>query len=121
KGRTSDSTGTQINMQPTWQPGDWAIYRKSKRSVNPGPRAVAVVGTDKGDTYAYLVDKFWVVEDVLEDGRVCLVTARGKRHIIASSDPNLRRASWFKKLWYASRFRAAEESLEPNQAAGVLA
>ena len=81
-------------MNEQWKPGDWAVYRKSKQSRSPGPRAAKVVATPKGETYAYVVDKFWVVENVLPDNRLELRTARGKTHLINADDPSLRKPSW---------------------------
>lgn len=95
-----------------WSPGDWAIYRKSKRSVSPGRRAENVVASPKGETYTYLVDKFWVVEAVLPGERLRLRTARGKTHVIGLDDPCLRRPSWLQKLFYRDRFRAVEQRLQ---------
>ncbi|MEM1070348.1 MAG: hypothetical protein AAGI63_15705 [Planctomycetota bacterium] len=91
-----------------WSPGDWAVYRKSKRSTTPGPRAANVVATEKGETYTYVVDKFWVVESVLPDDQVQLRTKRGKTHVISLEDPNLRRPSWIQRLLWRDRFREAE-------------
>jgi hypothetical protein len=84
--------------------GDWVVYRKSKYGAHPGPRAQDVRPASKGDRYSYIVDKFWVVEKILEDGQVLVRTRRGKRHQIASSDPDLRPANWFQRLLYRRRF-----------------
>src|SRR6056297_3463912 len=35
-----------------WTEGDWAVYRKSKRSTHPGRRACEVKANQKGETYA---------------------------------------------------------------------
>ena len=94
-------------MQMQWSPGDWAIYRKSKRSTSPGPRAANVVASAKGESYTYVVDKFWVVENTLPGGRVLLRTATGKTNIIDSTDPGLRRPSLVQRLMWRQRFREA--------------
>ncbi|MEP5993360.1 MAG: hypothetical protein ABJ301_29250, partial [Rhodopirellula bahusiensis] len=52
------------NSECTWKRGDWAIYRKSKRSKVPGPRASSVKPNLKGETYNYVVQKFWMVDEV---------------------------------------------------------
>lgn len=99
---------TQLSTTP-WQEGQWAIYRKSKRSTSPGPRASDVQGASKGDTYNYVVDKFWVVEDVESDeGCVRLRTATGKRHRIPVDDPNLRHPTWLQRLVWRNRWQRAE-------------
>ncbi len=99
-------------MHEHWSPGDWAVYRKSKRSSSPGPRAANVVATPKGETYAYVVDKFWIVENVLSDSQVELRTARGKKHVINTDDPNLRKPTWLQRLLWRNRFRVLEKSSE---------
>ena len=87
--------------------GDWVVYRKSKRSTSPGPRASHVVGSPKGESYTYTVDKFWVVEKVMPDGKLQMRTSKGKLNIIDRNDPNLKRASLFQRLFWKARFRAA--------------
>jgi len=97
-------------MKDNWKRGDWAVYRKSKQGANPGRRAAQVIASSKGETYRYVVDKFWVVDDVLSDGRLRLVTARGKVHTIDVDDPNLRRPGIFQRLLWRDRFVQVEQS-----------
>lgn len=59
--------------------------------------------------YDYTVDKFWVVRNVLADGRLELITRRRKTHVISQNDPNLRRARWWERWFFRSRFRAVEQ------------
>lgn len=99
-----------MNSRNHWNPGDWAVYRKSKRSTSPGPRAANIVAAEKGESYTYVVDKFWVVESILPDNQIRVRTARGKMHVIALDDPNLRRPSWLQRLIWRDRFREAEAS-----------
>ncbi len=101
-------------MQANWNTGDWAVYRKSKNGPNPGRRAARVTASSKGETYGYVVDKFWVVEDVLSDGRLRLRTAKGKRHLISPDDPNLRRPGVLQRLFWGDRFRQVEASLSTS-------
>jgi len=96
-------------MESDWSPGDWAVYRKSKVSKSPGPRATRVVPARKGDLYTYLVDKFWVVEELLPEDRVRLKTARGKTHVVSVDDPCLRRPSLVQRWLWRSRFRRVEQ------------
>lgn len=93
-----------------WKKGDWAVYRKSKRGVNPGRRAEQIMASPKGEMYGYVVDKFWVVDEVLADGKVRLVTARGKSHTIDAEDPNLRHPGLIRKLLWRQRFVQVEAS-----------
>jgi hypothetical protein len=80
------------------------VYRLTKSSIKPGPRAQRVDPAPRGDSYSYLVEKYWVVRDVLPDGRLLLATRRGKEHTIDSDDPNLRHARWWERIVYRSRF-----------------
>ncbi len=86
------------------------IYHKQKSSPSPGPRAEEVVPAPHGEDYTYTVQKYWVVQEVLEDGRLRLTTRRGKQHVVAPDDVRLRRARWWERWLLASRFRAVEEN-----------
>jgi hypothetical protein len=97
-----------------FQSGDRVVYRKTKASVSPGPRAQNVSPSEHGDQYTYTVDKFWIVQQVLEDGALRLITRRGKEHIVQPTDPNLHRASWWERLWFRKRFDAIFETEEPG-------
>jgi hypothetical protein len=98
-------------MRANWKPGDWAVYRKSKQSPIPGRRAANVVANPKGETYTYVVDKFWVVEKVLPGDLLLLRTAGGKAHRINPDDPNLRRPSLLQRLLWRDRFHQVEQLL----------
>lgn len=78
--------------------GQTVVYSKQKHSTSPGKRAEGVSPAEKGDTYSYLVDKYWVVAEILPDDQLRLTTRRGKEHIISMHDPNLRHLSWLEKL-----------------------
>jgi hypothetical protein len=86
--------------------GDWVVYRKQKTSRSPGPRARETRAARKGDFYNYVVDKYWVVGNVLDGGQVELRTRRGKQHVVPSNDPRLRKAHWWERLMHAARFRS---------------
>lgn len=94
------------------QPGDWVVYRKTKHSTCPGPRATEISPSRGGDTYSYIVDKYWVVTAV-GDGSVRVRTRRGKEHEVEAGDPNLHRASWWERLRFRSRFLAIESDNAP--------
>lgn len=96
-------------MRCDFHAGDWVVYRKTKFSTHPGPRAQNVNPAQRGDLYAYTVDKFWVVVDVLSNGQLILQTRRGKEHIIRADDPNLHRARWWERLLYRRRFALVAE------------
>lgn len=99
----------RLAQDNSFSPGDWVIYHKTKWSADPGPRAQNVTPASSGDQYVYNVDKFWVVEETLEDGSVVLITRKGKRHVLNSELPSLKRANWFERLRHRSRFEAVEE------------
>ncbi|SRR6056297_370798 len=103
-------------MMPTLQAGDWVVYRKTKQSRVPGPRAQQVMASPKGDSYGYIVDKFWVVEGVCEDGSVLVKTRRGKHHRLSSDDPCLRKANFFERMLHRHRFREIDQHTEHGNA-----
>ena len=88
-----------------YQVGDWVIYRRTKHSDSPGPRAKNVTSAPKGDGYSYTVDKFWIVDEVRSDGQLLLRTRLGKQHVIESDDPQMHRARWWERLLFRTRFR----------------
>jgi hypothetical protein len=44
------------------------------------------------------------VANVLRDGRLLLITRRGKQHVVHPNDPQLRRASWWQRFRFGHRF-----------------
>ena len=86
------------------QPGDWVIYQKQKFSESPGKRAQALNPASAGDSYSYVVAKFWVVKELMDENSVLLCTRRGKEHVVKMSDPNLRRANWWERFRHRRRF-----------------
>lgn len=92
-----------------FQRGDPVIFTKTKFSVHPGPRAEDIAPASHGDSYSYLVKKFWTVLES-EDGRVLVQTRTGKRHWVDSSDPGLRAPTWWEHFRYRERFPTISES-----------
>ncbi len=97
-----------------FKPGDSVVYRKSKQTTHPGPRAQSIRAARKGDRYSYCVDKFWVVRQVLANGKLLVETRRGKTHVLDPSDPNLRRPTLLQRFRFRDRFA----QLQRTQAAG---
>lgn len=91
-------------MKSDYKPGDPVIFRVTKQSTDPGPRAVDVHPAPSGETYSYQVDKFWTVSDVQTTGTVLLVTRRGKQRPVPKDDPRLRHARWWERWFYRDRF-----------------
>ena len=57
-----------------------------------------------GDEYGYEIEKYWRVSAVLPDGRLEVVTRRGKRLHIEATDPRLRPANWLERWFLIARF-----------------
>ncbi len=91
-------------LDTMYKAGDWVIYRTSKCTAHPGPRAMQVSAAPNGELYSYDVEKFWVVVGLNSEGVVVLQTRRGKQHAVEASTPRLRHASWWERLVYRSRF-----------------
>lgn len=87
-----------------YKPGDRVIYLATKHSTHPGPRAEDVHPEQHGEGYWYDVKKFWVVRRVQADGRLTIITRRGKERAIAPDDPRLRPAKWWESLLFGNRF-----------------
>jgi hypothetical protein len=92
------------NMHTRFNVGDRVVFTRDKHTTKPGPRAKNVFATPHGETYEYQVDKYWLVAEVLHDGHVVLLTRRGKRHVLPTADPRLRKASFWERLFKANRF-----------------
>lgn len=75
-----------------------------KSSTSPGQRAINVRPSTAGESYAYEVEKYWVVSKLLDGDRVELVTRTGKRHVFSVDDKRLRTASWFERTFSGDRF-----------------
>jgi len=87
----------------SYKPGDWVIYSKPKRSTRPGPRAKEVMPSQRGEDYSYFVDKFWLVVESQGD-EVVVQTRRGKQHVLAVGNRNLRHARWWDRIVHRHRF-----------------
>lgn len=87
-----------------YQPGDLVVYTMPKMSPHPGPRARSIHPAQMGDDYSYVVDKFWMVASLLDNGSVLLVTRKGKTRVVAGDDPLLRKAGWWVRFRYSDRF-----------------
>ena len=84
--------------------GDSIVYRKQKVSTHPGVRAHHIHPAEHGDYYDYLVNKYWTVADVLDDGRIVARTRTNKHHYLSPNDPNLRKAGLMERFKYGHRF-----------------
>ena len=91
-------------IRQKYKSGDWVVYRMAKQSTAPGKRAKKVVGSRYGEEYHYQVDKYWIVEQLNDDGEVIVRTRRGKTRTVDSSDGCLRRANLLEKIFLRRRF-----------------
>ena len=101
-GAVEESAWTD-EMASEFRPGDPVIFRVTKQTTHPGPRAVDVHPAQSGETYSYQVDKFWTVREV-QDKDVLLITRRGKQRSVPKDDIRLRHARWWERWVYANRF-----------------
>ncbi len=84
--------------------GDKIIYHKPKSSFRPGPRARQVYPLEHGEAYHYVVDKFWKVHKVNDDGTLDVVTRTGKTNKLQATDPNISKVRLFQQFLYRKRF-----------------
>jgi len=87
--------------------GDKIIYHKPKSSFRPSPRAREVYPLEHGEAYHYIVDKFWKVDSVNDDGTLDVVTRTGKKNRIQATDPNISKVNPIQHLLYRKRFLRA--------------
>lgn len=91
-------------MTKRFQVGDRVVFTRDKHTTKPGPRAKNVVATPHGEMYEYQVDKYWLIVGIQADGQLILKTRRGKRHVASASDPRLRKATLWERLFKAKLF-----------------
>jgi len=84
--------------------GDKIIYHKPKSSLRPSQKARQVYPLEHGEAYHYIVDKFWEVAQVHEDGTLEVVTRTGKKNRLLANDPNISKVNPIQHLLYRKRF-----------------
>jgi hypothetical protein len=87
-----------------FRPGDVVVFCKQKSSLHPGPHAQHIQPALHGDSYSYMVEKFWRVVVVQSDNTLVVRTRKGKQHTIAADHPNVRRIHWWERLLFGHRF-----------------
>ena len=92
------------NWRRNFKVGQAVIYRMQKSSTSPGQRAINIRPATAGESYAYDVEKYWVVSKIIDEDHLELVTRTGKQHVISVDDKRLRIASWIERTFQASRF-----------------
>ncbi len=83
--------------------GEYVVFRKLKSSSHPSPRAKQLRPAKHGDTYTYLIDKFWKVVRVFDDETIEVETRRGKRNRVDVNSPQLRKIGLFERLIFRHR------------------
>ena len=89
--------------------GDKIVYHKPKSSFRPGPRARQVYPLEHGEDYHYVVDKFWKVIRVNDDGTLDVVTRTGKKHRLEATDPNITKVRLPQYILYRKRLLGLNE------------
>ena len=84
--------------------GNFVVYQKEKTSTHPSLRAEKVFPAQHGDTYSYVIRKFWKVLRVCEDDTIEVETRRGKRRTLTPDDHRLRKAGFWQRLLFKDRF-----------------
>lgn len=91
-------------MGRPYRNGDVVVFSRQKYSQSPGPRARDVSPAETGETYSYVVDKYWLVAGECDDGQLRLLTRTGKEHSIAVDDQRLRRPTVWERLFRRNKF-----------------
>jgi len=99
-----------------FQRGDRIIFTKTKFGPHPGPRAEDIDPSLHGETYSYLVKKFWTVLD-REENRLLVQTRTGKQLWIEMNDPGLRAPTWWEQIKYRERFPVIDDDDQPPKKA----
>ena len=97
------------------QVGDLVVYQMTKQSSHPTLRAKAVAPSQNGEDYRYIVEKFWIVREITDQGELVVQTRRGKVRTITADDPNLKRASWWQRRINRGRFPSIDSIETENQ------
>ncbi len=84
--------------------GDFVVYQKEKISTHPSPRAENVFPSRHGDTYSYVIKKFWKVLRVFDDETIEVETRCGKRRTLVYGDHCMRKAGLWQRLFFKDRF-----------------
>jgi hypothetical protein len=97
-----------------YKPGDRVVFTAAKHSAHPGPRAELVQPEPNGEGYSYNVKKYWLVVGTRPDGRLTVVTRRGKERLVLAADPRLRPARWWETFFFGARFPQQPPANSPS-------
>lgn len=88
----------------SFKTGEFVIFEKPKSSTHPSPQAKDIHPAQHGEAYSYVIEKFWKVVQVFDDGTIEIETRRGKRLRLDTDTPLLRKAGFWDRLLYRNRF-----------------
>lgn len=89
---------------PKFSVYDPVILHETEITSRPDPAAVEVRPSPRGESYECVVDRYWRVARVGDDGTLELLSAEGEVRRVAPDDPRLERPSWIKRLFRQNRF-----------------
>lgn len=84
--------------------GEFVIFGKAKSSTHPSPQAKDIHPAQHGETYSYIIEKYWKVVRVFDNGAIEIETRRGKHHRLDKDTPQLRKAGFWDRLMFRNRF-----------------
>ncbi|MGH8092486.1 MAG: hypothetical protein ACREIF_03305 [Chthoniobacterales bacterium] len=91
-------------LQRKFEVGAPIVYRVTETSTCPSQDAYDVRPSKYGESYYYLTNKYWLVEEVRQDGWIVARSPLMEQHYLRRDDPNLRKANLLERLRHAGRF-----------------
>lgn len=85
-------------MAAKYRLGEKVVFKSTRYSVCPSPRAKNIIAAPNGEAYEYEVDKYWIVIEADQPDSVLLQTRTGTTHRLASDDVRLRKATWWERI-----------------------
>lgn len=83
---------------------DFVIYHQPEAAVRPVPGARNISPAERGELYTYVVDRFWRVAQVNNDGTLDAIESSGRRHRLRQTDPALENAGWWSRTFQRRLF-----------------
>ena len=85
--------------------GDYVIFRRLRSANRPSRKATRIRPSLRGESYAFVVNKYWIVDDLIDDEELVLLrTPKGKTISVSIHDPSLRHATIVERWLYRRRF-----------------
>ncbi len=80
------------------------MCRVTRNSTRLPPGAKQVVPSLRGESYSYVLDKFWLVMGKADSGKLRVRTRRGREFQIDPDDRRLRAATWRERAVWRHKF-----------------